>query len=99
MLVTLSAVLCATAATILITLLVFGITHEKGIYYESMQYVTQLPKPLFIAEVLIGVLGAVMDEATDIVASLATLKQERPQLSRMAIFKSGRRLVNQSWDL
>lgn len=92
MLVTLSAVLCATAATILITLLVFGITHEKGIYYESMQYVTQLPKPLFIAEVLIGVLGAVMDEATDIVASLATLKQERPQLSRMAIFKSGRQI-------
>ncbi|PAK79754.1 hypothetical protein B8W96_02050 [Lentilactobacillus parakefiri] len=90
MLVTLSAVLCATAATILITLIVFGLTNERGIYYESMQYVTQLPKPLFIAEVLIGVLGAVMDEATDIVASLATLKQERPELSSMAIFKSGR---------
>ncbi|WP_057910661.1 YibE/F family protein [Lactobacillus parabuchneri] len=92
MLVTLSAVLCATAATILITLLVFAVTHERGVYYESMQYVTQLPKPLFIAEVLIGVLGAVMDEATDIIASLATLKQERPQLSKMDIFKSGRQI-------
>lgn len=92
MLVTLSAVLAATALTILLTLLVFGVTHEKGMYYESMQYVTQLPKPLFLAEVLIGVLGAVMDEATDIVASLATLKQERPQLSKLQVFNSGRQI-------
>lgn len=92
MLVTLSAVLAATALTILITLTVFALTHEKGIYYESMQYVTQLPKPLFIAEVLIGVLGAVMDEATDIVASLATLKAERPELSKMQVFTSGRQI-------
>lgn len=92
MLVTLSAVLVATAITILITLMVFGITHEKGVYYESMQYVTQLPKPLFIAEVLIGVLGAVMDEATDVVASLATLKTEKPELSKMQVFNSGRQI-------
>lgn len=92
MLITLSAVLVATAATILITLLVFNVTHEKGVYYESMQYVTQLPKPLFIAEVLIGVLGAVMDEATDIIASLATLKAEKPELSHMQVFNSGRQI-------
>lgn len=92
MLVTLSAVISATAITVLLTLLVFGVTHERGMYYESMQYVTQLPKPLFLAEVLIGVLGAVMDEATDIVASLATLKQERPELSKMQIFTSGRQI-------
>lgn len=92
MLVTLSAVISATAITILLTLLVFGVTHEKGMYYESMQYVTQLPKPLFLAEVLIGVLGAVTDEATDIVASLATLKQERPELSKLQVFNSGRQI-------
>lgn len=92
MLVTLAAVLGATATTILLTLLVFMGTHERGVYYESMQYVTQLPKPLFIAEVLIGVLGAVMDEATDIIASLATLKHERPQLTKMQLFNSGRQI-------
>ncbi len=92
MLVTLAAVISATAVTILLTLAVFGVTHERGMYYESMQYVTQLPKPLFIAEVLIGVLGAVMDEATDIIASLATLKQERPELTRVQLFNSGRQI-------
>ncbi|GEP24793.1 YibE/F family protein [Lentilactobacillus diolivorans] len=92
MLVTLAAVLGATATTILLTLLAFMGTHERGVYYESMQYVTQLPKPLFIAEVLIGVLGAVMDEATDIIASLATLKHERPQLTKMQLFNSGRQI-------
>lgn len=92
MFVTLAAVVSATAVTLLLTLLVFGATHEKGMYYESMQYVTQLPKPLFLAEVLIGVLGAVMDEATDIIASLATLKQERPQIGKMQLFNSGRQI-------
>ncbi len=90
MMVTLMAVVGSTTATILIMLLIFGFTQEKGVYYESMQYVTQLPKPLFLAEVLIGVLGAVMDEATDIVASLATLKKEKPEMSRMQLFNSGR---------
>ncbi|WP_283678968.1 YibE/F family protein [Lentilactobacillus sp. Marseille-Q4993] len=92
MLVALTSVVGSTVGTILIMLVAFMITHEKGVYYESMQYVTQLPKPLFVAEVLVGVLGAVMDEATDIVASLATLKKEKPEISARQVFDSGRQI-------
>ncbi|GAY73527.1 YibE/F family protein [Lentilactobacillus kosonis] len=90
--VSLAAVVGATVVTIILLMAVFGITHERGVYYESMQYVTQLPRPLFVAEVLIGVLGAVMDESVDIVAALATLKNEQPTLSKRQIFNSGRQI-------
>ena len=92
MVISLASVVGATALTIIILMIVFRVTHERGVYYESMQYVTQLPRPLFVAEVLIGVLGAVMDESVDIVASLATLKTERPELTRREIFDSGRQI-------
>ncbi|WP_268912412.1 YibE/F family protein [Lentilactobacillus sp. SPB1-3] len=90
--VSLAAVISATVVTLVLLMAVFGITQERGVYYESMQYVTQLPRPLFVAEVLIGVLGAVMDESVDIVAALATLKNEQPTLSKRQIFNSGRQI-------
>ncbi|WP_370629278.1 YibE/F family protein [Lactobacillus sp. Sy-1] len=92
MLVTLLSTLLGTGASILIALVVFIMTHERGVYYESMQYVTQLPRPLFLAETMIGSLGAVMDESTDIVSSLFALKTERPNLSRRQIFRSGQQI-------
>ncbi|WP_054712301.1 YibE/F family protein [Secundilactobacillus paracollinoides] len=92
MVMTLITTICGTAISIVIALLVFMFTNEKGVYYESMQYVTQLPKPLFLAETLLGSLGAVMDESTDIIASLTALKEERPDVTASQIFKSGRQI-------
>lgn len=92
MLVTLSTTIACTLISILISLVVFAFTHEKGIYYESMQYVTQPPRPLFLAETIIGSLGAVMDESTDIISSLFALKIERPEISAKQIFLSGRNI-------
>ncbi|WP_237757204.1 YibE/F family protein [Apilactobacillus ozensis] len=90
--ITLCSTLACTFASVLIGLAVFSVTHEKGIFYESMQYVTQSPRPLFLAGTLIGSLGAVMDESTDIISSLFTLKNEHPQISKKQIFKSGQNI-------
>lgn len=92
MLITLATTLGGTAIAIVVALLVFHFTHERGMFYESMQYVTQLPRPLFLAETLLGSLGAVMDESTDIISSLFALKRERPELSANQVFKSGRQI-------
>ncbi|GLB46523.1 membrane protein [Philodulcilactobacillus myokoensis] len=92
MLTTLCSTIAGTLVSIVVSLIVFTFTHEHGMYYESMQYVTQLPKPLFLSETLIGSLGAVMDESTDIISSLFALKSERPQISRKQIFLSGRQI-------
>lgn len=92
MVITLLAVVGATALAVIISEIVIALTGAHGVYYESMEYVTQPPKPLFLAEVIIGVLGAAMDVATDIIASLVALKQERPELSKRALFDSGRQI-------
>ncbi|GAX04777.1 membrane protein [Secundilactobacillus pentosiphilus] len=92
MLMTLLATIGGTALSIIVALIVFALTHERGVYYESMQYVTQLPRPLFLAETILGSLGAVMDESTDIIASLMALKTEKPDISAKQIFKSGRQI-------
>jgi uncharacterized membrane protein len=90
--VTLAATIICTFLSVVISLMVFSLTHEKGIYYESMQYVTQPPRPLFLAETIIGSLGAVMDESTDIISSLFALHMERPEISTKQLFWSGRNI-------
>lgn len=90
MLATLCATIIGTAVSIIIGLVILSLTHHRGVYYESMQYVTQVPRPLFIAEILLGSLGAVMDESSDIVATLFELKQLNPQIGRWQLFLSGR---------
>lgn len=92
MYVTLASTIICTFISIILSLIVFKFTHEKGIFYESMQYVTQPPRPLFLASTIIGSLGAVMDESTDIISSLFALKMERPQISKKQIFLSGRNI-------
>lgn len=92
MMMTLLATVGGTTLSIIVALIVFALTHERGVYYESMQYVTQLPRPLFLAETILGSLGAVMDESTDIIASLMALKIEKPDISAKQIFKSGRQI-------
>ncbi|KIS04254.1 YibE/F family protein [Paucilactobacillus wasatchensis] len=92
MLATLGATIIGTSISVLISLAVFSLTHERGMYYESMQYVTQVPRPLFLAETLLGSLGAVMDESTDIVATLFELKSLDPAISAKKLFLSGRKV-------
>ena len=92
MLITFASTIVGTISALLISLWVFKLTNEDGIHYESMQYVTQLPQPLFLAESLIGSLGAVMDESTDIVSSLFALVREQPKITRGQIFLSGRNI-------
>lgn len=92
MMATLGATTIGTVLSMVISLLVFSWTHERGMYYESMQYVTQVARPLFLAETLLGSLGAVMDESTDIVSTLFELKTLNPDISAKSLFLSGRRV-------
>lgn len=90
MLATLLATIVGTVLSLMVGLFILELTHHRGVYYESMQYVTQVPRPLFIAEILLGSLGAVMDESSDIMATLFELKQLNPQINRWQLFMSGR---------
>lgn len=49
MLATFAATVIGTFVALGVSMLVFMWTHERGIYYESMEYVTQVPRPLFFS--------------------------------------------------
>lgn len=70
--------------------IVMRLTHESGMKYETVDYATQNPRSLFLAQSILGVLGAVMDEATDIVSSLAMLAKTKTDLTYKQLWKSGR---------
>lgn len=89
MLVTLAATLAASLLAFLSCYAIMRLTHETGIKYEAVEYATQNPRSLFLAQTMLGLLGAVMDEATDLVTSLSELAKQNPGLSAWQFFKAG----------
>lgn len=82
----LTATLGGTFLALLIGTIAMKVTNERGMYFEAMAYVTQLPRPLFHAEVLLGSLGAVMDIIMDMVATLTQVVHEQPDLTHKQVF-------------
>ncbi|WP_420805336.1 YibE/F family protein [Liquorilactobacillus oeni] len=93
-LVTLSAIIIGTATALGLCVLVMWITKDKGMHYEALDFATQQPKQLFLSSSLIGLLGTVMDAATDIVSTLFEMKRRQPQVSFKRLYFSGRKVGN-----
>lgn len=70
--------------------LIMRLTGETELRYETGDYATQDPRGLFLAQTLLGVLGAVMDEATDIISSLYQVVQVHPNVKVKDLIMSGR---------
>lgn len=92
MLVTFVATLLGVFIAFGLSYAIMRLTNESGIKYEAVEYATQDPRTIFLAQSLLGVLGAVMDEATDIVSSLYNLSRHKPDLNFRELIKSGRTL-------
>lgn len=90
MLTTWLATLLGTFVSFAVCYLIMRLTGESEIKYETGDYATQDPRGLFLAQTLLGILGAVMDEATDIVSSLHELVQTNKNLTARQLIKSGR---------
>ena len=69
-LITIISTLAGTFLCIGIAELVIRMTHGNGIKYETMSFLTLPPKDVFLASVLIGSLGAVMDVAITIASGM-----------------------------
>ena len=88
-LVTFSAIMVGTIVGLLLGYGALQITHSRGLHYEALDMATQDPKQLFFAVTLIGLLGAVMDAATDIVSTVFEMKATMPEVTKAQLFKSG----------
>lgn len=83
------ATILTTFISFMLGLSVFKVTHEQGLHYEAMPYMIQQPRMIFLTQVLIGALGAIMDETADIVTTLQQLRQEGAGLDFVGTFKAG----------
>lgn len=83
------ATLLGTLISLLITYLVMWLTAEEGLRYEEMQFLTRPYKMVFMAGVLIGSLGAVMDVAITMSSSIFGLYENNNNIPIKALKTSG----------
>ncbi|WP_152537297.1 YibE/F family protein [Liquorilactobacillus sucicola] len=82
----------STSIGLLLSIIILTTTNYNGINFEMMGYVTQLRVPLYLAGSILGSLGAVMDVATDITASLFTLAYRTPTLRFRDFVQAGHKI-------
>jgi uncharacterized membrane protein len=83
------ATLLATFVSLLITYAVMRLTSEEGLRYEEMQFLTRPHQTVFMAGVLIGSLGAVMDVAITMSSSIFGLYEKNNNISIKTLKASG----------
>lgn len=83
------ATLIGTFSALLIAYIVMALTAEKGLRYEEMAFITRSPQKVFLASILIGSLGAVMDIAITITSSLYELYDKNHNMSLKDLKASG----------
>ncbi|MBE4909631.1 YibE/F family protein [Bacillus luteolus] len=83
------ATLIGTFSSLLIAYLVILFTAESGLRYEEMQFSTRPYHMLFMAGLLVGSLGAVMDVAITMSSSIFGLYEKNNNISLQALKKSG----------
>lgn len=92
MLATWLATLLGVFVSFALCYLIMKLTGESEMKYETGDYATQDPRGIFLAQTLLGVLGAVMDEATDIISSLYEVVQVKKDITAQDLMKSGRNM-------
>ena len=75
-----------------ITELVIKMTGGNGIKYETMTFLTLPPKDVFLASVLIGTLGAIMDVAITISSGMYEILQRTPNITMRRWALAGRHI-------
>ncbi|WP_221568243.1 YibE/F family protein [Alkalihalobacillus sp. TS-13] len=83
------ATLLGTSATLLITYIVMLLTSENGLRFEEMQFLTRPPQLVFMAGLLIGSLGAVMDVAITMSSSIFGLYEKNNKIPVDSLKTSG----------
>ena len=91
-LVTIVSTLIGTFLCVGITELVIKMTGGNGIKYETMTFLTLPPKDVFLASVLIGTLGAIMDVAITISSGMYEILQRTPNITMSRWALAGRHI-------
>lgn len=89
---TLAAILSSItgmAITMLISMIVIHITEYKNVRFEQMDLLTRPYEGIFISEIILGGLGAIMDISITMASSLNELIEKDNKITIKALTKSG----------
>lgn len=92
---TFSAIISTFVSTLILlimTLLVVSITKYSGISFNGMSYLTVPVEDVFIAELMLGGLGAIMDVSITMSSSIAELVEKDNSIKRKSLVNSGREI-------
>ncbi|KRE07096.1 yibE/F-like family protein [Bacillus sp. Root239] len=84
--------LLGTFLSLLIAFVVIHLTDANGLRYEGMEFLTILPQKIFMSQILIGSLGAVMDIAITITSALYELYEKNKTITYRELIKSGKEI-------
>lgn len=83
------ATLIGTIVSLFVTYMVIWGTDGKGLHYEEMQFLSRPYEMIFMASLFVGSLGAVMDIAITMSASIFEIYEKNRDISLSALQKSG----------
>ena len=89
---TLSAIISSiigVTVTLLLVLIVIYFTKYNGIRFEQMELLTRPAEDIFISEVILGGLGAIMDISITMSSSLNELIEKNKRISYKKLYNSG----------
>ncbi len=81
--------LLGTGLSLVIAYAALQFTGEQGLRYEEMAFLTRNPQTIFMAGLLIGSLGAVMDVAITLSASMFEMYEKNNHISLATLKKAG----------
>ena len=89
---TLSAIISSIVGvtiTTIISLIVIYITKYSGLRFENMELLTRPYEGIFLSEIILGGLGAIMDISISISSSLSELLDTSPKITKKQLIQSG----------
>lgn len=90
--VTIISTLVSVLITILIGILVMNLTNESGVRIEQIEFLLTPYKEVFITELLLGGLGAIMDIAITIASTVNELIEKNKKISNKKLYESCREI-------
>lgn len=86
------ATLLSIASAYFIGIVTMFVLKDKGLQFEEMAFLTRHYRDIFKAELLLGCLGAVMDVAVSMIASMTEIKKQKPNISNFALKEEGKKI-------
>lgn len=88
-----SATLISIFAAYLICYVMLQLLKDKGLRYEEMQFLTRPYRSVYLASLILGALGAAMDNVVTLIASLDELRKRDPAITSTKLIQAGRTIA------